>query len=640
MPSGDVLTQLLRPADYRETAAKFQKEWRVQQPHRQFDFAPLVKNYALVDVLNKGLVYQGLERDYMQSLVSLESLCLSLYRSGLCPLRISATSLCSHFPLAPRPVSFCPTAGPVSPVPLLSGMGAVALRSHLCFWPSRNRVATLTIYRPQVPGDAAAAAAAGEVPQGVFGPLVPQPPINYDQLQDEDEEPPPPPSAPAGEDAAKSQQPRPQPSKSQSLSQPQPQSLAQSQPHSQSLSNALTHQQSQSSLKRQVDAQSQLANVTPAKRPRLGNAVNGTLENGADAATSPMDVDNQQSDNHAYPSPLEGEQASTPAPRTEGPDHATQIEKVEELGPKTIYLRLAPDESLSLSSASAAATPITAEASHLRAHQQNHNPILLQCEWNPKDPTRLAAAGTDALARVWTVSRATGPDQAQGPDHVADREDPNCPNINLVNNDDIPPNSKVTAFSWAFDGKRIAVATEDDQTARIGLCNLQGAVEHHWEGFETPVVKLRCNPVNRTILSISPSTAKNASNQPDGWVVSVMSSLTGMGPIEYRLSGHDVFLDEPDVAWMNGTDFLVCVGTKLMQLSCAGDSINLVKQFATRPDDPLTAIQYDGASESGYIAAATSSGHIDVSESLATVASSSSLLTTHLDMGCFRRETT
>lgn len=32
-------------------------------------FARHVKNYALVDVLNKGLVYQSLERDYAQSKV-------------------------------------------------------------------------------------------------------------------------------------------------------------------------------------------------------------------------------------------------------------------------------------------------------------------------------------------------------------------------------------------------------------------------------------------------------------------------------------------------------------------------------------------------------------------------------------------
>lgn len=443
-------------------------------------------------------------------------------------------------------------------------------------------------------------------PRGVFGPLVPQPPINYDQLQDEEQEPLPPPE-PAADNADKTQP--------QATSQPQ-QPQAQVQPETQSLSNAQSHQQPQSqlqpqlqsSLKRQVDAQAQLPNGTPAKRPRLGNGnglENGNA-NGVDTATSPMAMDvDHQSDNHAYPSPLEGEQAPTPVPRTDGPDHATQIDKVEELGAKTIYLRLTNDEPAT----SVADTP-TAEASHLRTHHNSRNPILLQCEWNPNDPTRLAAAGTDALARVWTVSRATGPDQqTQVADHVADREDPEWPSVNLIN--DITPSSQV--ISWSFDGKQIAVATNNENAARIDLCDAEGGALQHWEDFEYPVVKLRCNPLNRTFLSVSPSKTKNASSHPDGWVVTLFASLTAT-PVEYRLPGYDTLSDEPDVAWMNDTDFLVCVGTKLVQLKFAGDSITLVKDFTTRSDDSLTAVQYHSNQGSGYVAAATASGHIDVSK--------------------------
>jgi hypothetical protein len=54
-------------SDYRDTAAKFQKEWHIQAPHRHFEFAPHVKNYALVSTLNKGLVYEDLERQYAES---------------------------------------------------------------------------------------------------------------------------------------------------------------------------------------------------------------------------------------------------------------------------------------------------------------------------------------------------------------------------------------------------------------------------------------------------------------------------------------------------------------------------------------------------------------------------------------------
>lgn len=416
----------------------------------------------------------------------------------------------------------------------------------------------------QVPGDAAATAAS-DVPRGVFGPLVPQPPVNLDNLEDEEEEPAPP-SEPASAAVEKSQ------------TQPQIQT------------------QSQASLKRQVELQGQLANGHPPKRPRLGNA-NG-LENGADTATSPMEIDQHQSDNHAYPSPLEGEQAPTPAPRTEGPDHATQTDKVEDLGPKTIYLRLSDDES---SSSSIAATP-TIEASHLHA---THAPILLHCEWNPKDPSRLAAAGTDALARVWTVSRATGPDV------VADHVDPGWPSINLVN-DEVPPSTKITAFSWASDGQQVAVATDDDQKSRIDLWNLEGKQVHHWDGFESPIFKLRCNPLNRSILSISPMPVSPPSSEPKGFVVTVLPSISAT-PVEYTLPDDDVFGHQPDATWMNETDFVLCSGTKLATFKYTGEEIVQLREFPTRPDDFLTEIQYDGCQKSGLIAAATSSGFIDVS---------------------------
>lgn len=418
----------------------------------------------------------------------------------------------------------------------------------------------------QVPGDAAATAASG-VPRGVFGPLVPQPPVNLDELEDEEEEEPEPPAEPAGIVVEKSQTQLP------------------------------IQTQSQASLKRQVEVQGQLANGHPPKRPRLGNA-NG-LENGADTATSPMEIDQHQSDNHAYPSPLEGEQAPTPAPRTEGPDHATQTDKVEDLGPKTIYLRLSGEDS---SSSSIAATPVVVDSSHSHT---THAPILLHCEWNPKDPSRLAAAGTDALARVWTVSRATGPDV------VADHVDPGWPSINLVN-DEIPSNTKITAFSWAHDGQQIAVATDDDTKSRIDLWNLEGKQVHHWEGFESPIVKLRCNPLNRSILGIYPAPLSPPSTEPQGFVVTVLPSISA-SPVEYTIPDDDVFSHQPDAAWMNETDFVLCSGTKLATFRYTGDKITQLKEFVTRPNDFLTEIQYDGRQKSGLIAVATSNGFIDVS---------------------------
>ena len=56
----------LTTSDYRETAAKLQKEWRIRQPHREFEFAPHVNTYALVSLLNKGLIYE----DYQSQLAA------------------------------------------------------------------------------------------------------------------------------------------------------------------------------------------------------------------------------------------------------------------------------------------------------------------------------------------------------------------------------------------------------------------------------------------------------------------------------------------------------------------------------------------------------------------------------------------
>lgn len=62
--------------DYRETAAKFQKEWHVKEPQRDFDFARHVKGRALVSVVNSGLIYYALEREHARHQVRREIYCL------------------------------------------------------------------------------------------------------------------------------------------------------------------------------------------------------------------------------------------------------------------------------------------------------------------------------------------------------------------------------------------------------------------------------------------------------------------------------------------------------------------------------------------------------------------------------------
>jgi hypothetical protein len=47
--------------DYKDTAVKLQSEWDVEDPQK-LDFAPNVKDHALVSILQRGLLYNEAER--------------------------------------------------------------------------------------------------------------------------------------------------------------------------------------------------------------------------------------------------------------------------------------------------------------------------------------------------------------------------------------------------------------------------------------------------------------------------------------------------------------------------------------------------------------------------------------------------
>jgi transducin (beta)-like 1 len=482
-------------ADYRETAAKFQKEWHVQEPHRHFEFAPHVKSHALVSVVNRGLLYYAIERERAKIQVWLPQHVLLLrYR-----------------------------------------LSSIAMSKVV----ARPRRAPADRFRwVQVPRDAAAVAEAMQPEVGVFGPLITQAPPKVEEDAEgeiEDVEIP---------------------------------------------------------RKRQTDSRptQHLLNGSPAKRQRLSNG----YENGADLATTPMEVDLHHhtttttttagDSNHAYPSPLEGEQAATPIPRTEGPEQGTQVEKVEELAPETTFLRLMPDDS-----------PDAASDSPSPASGENA-PILLHCEWNPNDPSILAAAGTDALARVWTISRATAPEPDSG--HV---NGVNRPFHSLID-DETPKNAPVTAIAWNWDGTAIAVATEHSSKARINIWAPDGSHIHRFDVAEPPIIKLRWSPNNVSLLAIAPDNG--------GALVTVYNSATS-NTLSYPLPGHDLNNWPLDAAWTNSADFLLCGGDVLLSLKCTDSAIVLGRKFETRSDDNFTQVLFDWRS----MLAATSSdkGVLDVS---------------------------
>jgi transducin (beta)-like 1 len=318
--------------------------------------------------------------------------------------------------------------------------------------------------------------------------------------------------------------------------------------------------------------QHQLPNGSPAKRQRLSNG----YENGAGAATAttPMDVDDHQ-DNHAYPSPLEGEQATTPIVRTDGPEQGTQVDKVEELSHDTTFIRLVDDAHASDSSS--ATSPAGAESA----------PILLQCEWNPRDPSILAAAGTDALARVWTVPES-------GQDHVS-------PQVHSLVDPKTPKSTTVTALSWTSDGSTIAVATDCGSQAAIKVCSANGEHVLSIEVPEPPVVKLSWNPSNKALLAISPSK---------GGALVTVYSMNGAPPLSHFMAGHDIGASPLDSAWTGDSEFLLCGGDLLVCLQCTDSAITQIKALETKEDDSFTQVLFDWRSK--LVATSSDKGALDL----------------------------
>lgn len=315
-----------------------------------------------------------------------------------------------------------------------------------------------------------------------------------------------------------------------------------------------------------------------AKRQRLSNG----YENGADSATTPMEIDHQHhgESNHAYPSPLEGEQVESPILRTEGPSRGTQVEKVRDLAQGTVFLRLGADDS----------------------SEPSENPIVLLCEWNPKDPSILATAGTDALARIWTIPSGAAPDADGMPGHVDTSSRP----FMSIAEDDLPKNATVSAMAWNSTGDLIALGTELGAKSRISVWSVDGSSVHRFDGLDSPVTNLCWSPNNNFLLAISP----DVSNGPGkGSTLLHISSPSMVNSMSHSLE-HDLRSDSLDAAWISETEFLLCGGDLLVTFRCTEQGIVRGREFQTGKDERLALVEFDWRSK--LVATASDKGYIDV----------------------------
>ncbi|CZR52974.1 related to nuclear receptor co-repressor/HDAC3 complex subunit TBLR1 [Phialocephala subalpina] len=311
--------------------------------------------------------------------------------------------------------------------------------------------------------------------------------------------------------------------------------------------------------KRPIDnEQPQNQSAHPGKKPRLSNG----YENGFDTTT--MDVDDDQNgDENAYPSP---EQLPSPVVATNGPSTDTQVAEVKDLTDR-VYLPLSDDP-------------------------MSSNAVLLQCEFNPQDPMILAAAGTDALARMWILTGSDSPE--------------NAPHHQLLD-ENVPSSTTITGLSWSSDGLCLAVSSEpiEDGTAKLEFWSVDGSPLTAFNGFDSPVICLRWNFTNEACLALCPQ------DEGKGTLLTVMYPRTGAA-LRFSLPHHILHDQALDATWTSNEEFCICGGDVLQSFLCNENEGAIVagRKFETRSDHGLSKITYDF--HSGFLATASDSGTIDI----------------------------
>jgi transducin (beta)-like 1 len=303
---------------------------------------------------------------------------------------------------------------------------------------------------------------------------------------------------------------------------------------------------------------------SPAKRTKLSNG----YENGLEAI--PMDLDEPINGNgHAYPSPKEVEVEQPPPIVTTGPENGIQIEKVAELTSETSYLDLSSESPTS------------------------DSPILLHCQWSPRDPLRLATAGIDALTRLWTVPSRTPTLDAGRHVTVASRE--------LV--DEEGDKSPVSALAWTSDGEILAVGSNVDGIGRINIWSADGMRLQQFDALGyAPIVRLKWNPTNTLLLALS-SLNKAAGGNSYLTVFSPPSTLSAtfdLGP-DFQPS---------DATWTGEMEFAICNSEGVFGYKCSDAMITPTKEYGTRREHGATSVIYDPTSH--FMIAGSESGLIDV----------------------------
>lgn len=347
------------------------------------------------------------------------------------------------------------------------------------------------------------------------------------------------------------------------------------------------------------------------KKPRLSNGCNysqASKQSSCEPVSKLIDtkqehhVDsevlmNSNNDEQAYPSP---KQMPTPQTTTisSGHEKGIQVEKVNDLTTETIFLELTD-------------------------HPASQGTVLTHCAFHPRDPSVLVAAGSDALARIWSLKSL--------PSHVeSETQSPGVPicaphrNLQGCN---APVTTQATAMSWAPLGNCLAIASQTSDTglARLDFWNEDASLLFSDFGIDPPILNVEWNSSGTACLVISPRD-----NTTEASITVIYPALEIV--IRQIISSHNLIEQLLNVAWTSDDEFILCGGSLLQAFSCSVKSSNLTsgRKYEVPDGVSLSQIAYDPHSQLLATASDTGMIHIWEKDKLSRAYSAHQGLITHI----------
>lgn len=344
--------------------------------------------------------------------------------------------------------------------------------------------------------------------------------------------------------------------------------------------------------KHSIDHDSAQLLQPPAKKPRTCNGYGqspppdqktcgAVLPKVSDTTDQEQDIVEGQpiidSDEHAYPSP---EQIPTPRAIavTSGPEQGMQVERVNDLTADTVYLDLSDRSAV-------------------------QSAILAHCAFHPRDPCVLAAAGSDALARIWSLKSLSSPvdsvtDSPGRPIYAPHRD---------LYEQDIPITTQATALSWAPQGQYLAIASQPSDTglARVDFWNPDASLASSNCGIDSPILDIQWNSSGTACLVISPRNDATGAS-----IVVIYPALEVV--LRHILPSHNLVEQLLEVVWTSDEEFFVCGGNLLQAFTCTADSTAMVpgKKYEVPEGETLSQVIYD--QETNLLVTASDTGMIYV----------------------------